>query len=229
MGSRSIVQILLLIAVVVGLTLLGLMRDGRDEKEVPFRLETFRTRDGGLIEGALYSGHHRRVVLLCHGQVFNKESWHGFALALQHQGIDAFAIDFRGHGNSTGPSIKAKDQDVTGAIDHLVSKGYANIGIVGASIGGNATLEALSNNPPSQVDRVAILAASGPGLRSESIDKLFLVAKEDPIHERVLETYANSTPPRNLEVFDGKAHAQHLFRGHNHDLLEQTLIRFFKR
>jgi dienelactone hydrolase len=229
MRSRWIIQCALLFLIILGMTALGIMHHGDGEQEEPtFRIETFRTSDGGLIEGAFYSGHHDRVVLLCHGRVFNKESWDAFARSLQKVGIDAFAIDFRGYGNSTGPDPNALDRDVAGAIDHLIAKGYQRIGVIGASMGGQAMLTALANESPPEVDRVVVLAAVGPGLRSEKIDKLFIVARRDPVHARVLETFAESVSPKHVEIFNGDAHAQHLFKSGKRRSFNETLLRFFK-
>lgn len=228
MRDRPFFQPALVLAVIVAMTAVGLIRHGGAGGNQPYRLETFRTADDGLIEGALYSEHNDRVVLLCHGAVFDKESWSELAMELREADIDAFAIDFRGYGNSTAPTPDARELDVLGAIGHLEEKGYEEIGIVGGSMGGQAVLRALARETPPAVDRVAILAAAGPGIETEQIEKLFVVARRDGMYSGVLETFAESRAPKDIQVFTGSGHAQHLFRGRHAEELTHLLVRFFE-
>lgn len=227
MRFKHFIQPVLVLAIILAMTAVGVIRQGGANGDRPYRLETFRTSDNGLIEGALYSRHNDRVVLLCHGQVFDKESWSDLALEFQKADIDVFAIDFRGYGNSTGPTWGAFELDVLGAVNRLSDKGYKQIGILGGSMGGRAVLEALARETPPKVDRVVILAASGPEIESESVEKLFIVARLDGAYDGVLETFAGSSSPKELKVFQGSRHAQHLFRSPHRDELTDLLIDFF--
>lgn len=229
MRSGSLVQPALVLAILLAMTVAGLVRHGGTDVDPAFQIETFRTSDDGLIEGALYSGPHESVVILCHGQVFDKESWSELALNFQKAGIDAFAIDFRGYGNSRGPTPGALDLDVLGAVEHLAGRGYDSIGVLGGSMGGRAVLEALARPSAAGVDRVAILAATGPGITSETIDKLFVVSRRDPLYNGVIETFEGSQDPKELKVIEGSAHAQHIFGGPHRGELTDVLIAFFKR
>ena len=60
---------------------------------------TLTTKDGMEIHG-LYRevNQSQKAVLLLHMMPATKESWDGFATALQEKGITTLAIDERGHG-----------------------------------------------------------------------------------------------------------------------------------
>src|SRR5690606_30484448 len=94
-------------------------------------------------------------------------------------------------------------------------------------LGGAAILTALGPGIPAEVDRVAILAGFGPGLASDSVDKLFIVAEGDPVFDRLREAFEKSSEPGRLEILDGDLHAQHLFKGDQAARLTQILKDFF--
>jgi Lysophospholipase len=77
-----------------------------------FREVSFKTADGGGIVANLY-GKGSHAVVLAHGAVFNKESWHELATTLSAKGYSVLALDFRGYGKSVpGSSEKALYLDV---------------------------------------------------------------------------------------------------------------------
>lgn len=229
MGARAYLQPLGSGLIVLCLAILGLNLDPDLARgEDGYRLETFATRDGGRIEGAYFPAAGHRVVLLCHGKVFNKESWYDFAEELQEAGIPAFAIDFRGYGNSTAEDLSALQLDVLGAVEHLSGRPGRRIGIVGASMGGHAVLKALSAGAPPAVDRVVILSSGGNPLRSPAMEKLFIASEEEGAFPAVLALFTESSEPKHLQVFPGSRHAQALFGGDFSDEVSELLIQFFR-
>lgn len=109
------------------------------------------------------SDENRRVILFVHGRNANRtamfdegssEEGHlpDFALALHNAGFSVMAIDLRGHGDS-GPSVWSfgikERNDVLGAVDWLVEKGYRSgeIGVYGLSLGSAASIGAANEDP----------------------------------------------------------------------------------
>lgn len=229
MISRTLVQPVLLAAAALALMLAGEACSAQPMTDRDFTLLTFPTADGGEIEGALFSKSAGRVVILFHGQVFNKESWFEFARILNAAGVDAFCVDFRGYGRSSAPSARDFPADVRGAIEAMRARGYRKIGLLGGSLGGAAILGALGPETPPEVDRVAILAGFGPGIASPTVDKLFVAAEGDPAFDRLREAFEKSTEPRRLEILEGNLHAQHLFKGDQAARLTAILKDFFTR
>lgn len=88
----------------------------------------------------------RNVVIVSHGFTGSKDEdfLPRLCINLKKQGVNAFALDYSGHGKSEG---KFKDITFTGqikelqkAIDYLYNKGFTSIGLIGHSQGGAISL-----------------------------------------------------------------------------------------
>ena len=193
-----------------------------------FEEVTFSTRDGGTIHANLYgSGSH--AILLAHGAVFDKESWHDQAVALSAQGLRVLAIDFRGYGNSTaGSAGNALYQDVLGGVRYLREAGAERVSVLGASMGGGAAGQAAVVAEAGEITKLILLAAV-PIATPERIqgDKFFIVADGDSIRSAVEEQYQRAGEPKTLTVLNGSAHAQHIFRSNRRGAeLTEAIIAF---
>ncbi len=192
-----------------------------------FKIVHYTTTDRGKIEAAYFDGKSKQVVIFAHGGVFNKESWYFLAEKLKAKGISSLSIDFRGYGNSKAKDNDQKYLDVSGAIDYVSGMGMSDIYIVGGSMGGAAVLTALDKKEHTNIMKVILLApAGGPAIKSTSIDKLFIVARGDRFYNGVKEIEEKSSQPKILKVYDGNAHAQHLFKSEHADDLVDRMIEF---
>ena len=181
--------------------------------QAKFDLVHFTTKDGGKIEAAFFDAGLDQAVIFTHGAIFNKESWYFLAEKFQKIGISSLSIDFRGYGKSTAANTNKKYLDVLGAIQYLKEKGVKEIDIIGASMGGAAVLTALKQTSDSLISKVVLLApAGGPPINSKTINKLFIVSKKERLYNRVKMIFNKSAKPKTLKVFNGNAHAQHLFK-----------------
>lgn len=193
-----------------------------------FRIVTFKTEDGGTIEGSWFEAEDKRAAIFAHGAVFNKESWYPLARRLQKAGVGSLSIDFRGYGNSKGGNTNEKYQDILGAVAYLEGQGYSDITIIGGSMGGSAVLRALSHSQNPNIKRVIILAASGPPIRNSALKKLFIVSQGDGISPSVRALYEASNEPKELRVLPGKAHAQHIFATEHGGKLTELILETLK-
>ena len=220
--KNLVMKKIVLIAVLIGwLKMIGMAQE-------KYEIITFTTEDGAHIEGALFKAEGIKAVVLAHGAVFNKVSWYPLAEKLQQQGITALPIDFRGYGKSSGGSTGKKMYDVIGAVNYLRKQGYSHISIIGGSMGGAATLNALGmlKKP---VDKAILLApAGGPPVRSTATQKLFVVSQGERMYNGVKEIYEASAEPKKLKVYPGSAHAQHLFNTEHADDLTGLIISFLQ-
>ena len=105
----------------------------------------------------------RRIVLLCHGFLSNKNSSTNKALTrlLLERGIATFRFDFFGQGDSQGPFEQitlttALGQAIT-ALDQMRTSGFQRIGLMGSSFGGLVAVLAASRS----AEREQPLAALG--------------------------------------------------------------------
>lgn len=198
--------------------------------EEDFEIVSFSTSDGGSIEASMFPADGKRVAILAHGAVFDKESWYPLCESLQTAGVNALSIDFRGYGNSTAGSSSDKSLDVLGAIAYLEAQGFDDIAVIGGSMGGAATLDALAKTNSTSITKAVLLApAGGAPIANEQIDKLFIVAEGDRLSTRVKSLHDESTSPKQLKVYDGDAHAQHLFKTEHADDLTKTIVDFLRR
>ncbi len=134
-----------------------------------------QARDGVQLAGWLIPAQtQQRAVLLVHG-IHSCRSCEFDGLFLQlaqglnRQGYAVLLIDLRGHGASGGDRFSLGDQerlDVEGAVDWLRQQGYARVGILGVSMGGASTVEALADPNGVTADAVVLDSVFGdaPGV-----------------------------------------------------------------
>jgi pimeloyl-ACP methyl ester carboxylesterase len=122
---------------------------------------TFRTDDGVIIAATLYEGarHPAPAVILLHMLTRSRDDWQPVATRLADAGIQALAIDFRGHGGSSAGPVAAAGEtgfarlalDVKAARAFLASRPdlvqTSLIGIAGASIGASIAIIAAAADP----------------------------------------------------------------------------------
>ncbi len=191
-----------------------------------FTLVRFTTEDGGTIQGAFFKAGATKAIVFAHGAVFDKESWYFLAEKFQQQNVASLAIDFRGYGKSKAGSTNKKMYDIIGAVIYLQQQGFTEINIIGGSMGGAAVLAAWSFIK-APVSKVVLLApAGGRPIKSTSTDKLFVVSKDEGLYDRVQEIYAGSAEPKQIKVFPGSAHAQHMFKAGYADELVALILAF---
>ena len=192
-----------------------------------YELITYTTEDGGVIEASFFKGNQDLAVIFAHGAIFNKESWYFMAEKLQKENISSLTLDFRGYGNSKSGNTNKRLLDILGAIDYLKEKGFNNIAIVGGSMGGAAILNALDVNIDTIIKKVVLLApAGGSPIASKAVNKLFVVSKEERLFASVNEIYNESSQPKELKIYPGSFHAQHMFKAEYSNELTNLIINF---
>jgi pimeloyl-ACP methyl ester carboxylesterase len=179
-----------------------------------FRGVELRTADGGEVHANLYEGGGHAVVL-AHGRVFDKESWHEQARELQRRGFTVLAIDFRGYGRSrTGSVENGLDLDVLAAIDYLRSADAELVSVVGGSMGAGFAGLAAQKVPAGDLHKLVLLAPPAfDGAAQMRADQfLFIVSEGDGVRLAVEQLHHQAPEPKALETLPGEAHAQHLFK-----------------
>ncbi|HVP00270.1 MAG TPA: alpha/beta fold hydrolase [Bryobacteraceae bacterium] len=189
------------------------------------------TQDGGVIYADLY-GTGDRGVVLAHGMKFDKASWKEQAVQLANAGFLVAAVDFRGYGKSHGgpKSQSPRDEmylDVLAAVDYLRGHGAKTVAVIGASMGGGASANAVVKGTAGAIDRLVLLAPV-PIQSPEQIavPKLYATAQGDPITPQVKEQYEKAPEPKELLMLDGAAHAQFLFTTDQSERLMREILRF---
>src|SRR3954469_10566007 len=118
----------------------------------------FEAPDGGVVYADVY-GAGPRAVVLAHGARFDKASWKKEATELAAAGYRVVAIDFRGYGKSKGgansqPGMADMYLDVLAAVRYLRANGATSVAVIGASMGGGASANAVVKGKPGEIDRL---------------------------------------------------------------------------
>lgn len=198
---------------------------------------TFDTEDGVQLSGRLF-GSGDVAVVLSHMRPADQKSWWPFARVLADRGYQALAFDFRGYGDSGGKlQIDYLDRDVQAAVDFLQSQGASRVFLIGASMGGTASLKVASRQ---EVAGVVTLSAppliegldAREDIKQVSAPKLFIAAREDTqgFYARSVDLFNQTAPePRERQIVEGSAHGTDLLSGEPGPRVQGLIVDFLDR
>ena len=183
-----------------------------------------KTSDGKTIGGKLY-GKGETALVLCHGRAYltGADSLADECRALAARGLACLAISFRGYPADEPPDLPDQELDVLAAFDYLAAQGAKSIYVLGASMGGLATLKALKKlSAKPQFAGIVIISAFYPRVcRGIGGRKLFVVSEDDRgLYPKVLATFVEAGTPKQAVVFETGGHGQELFKSHRDELLD---------
>lgn len=198
----------------------------------PPEMVTFGTADGGTIHADYYPASGTTAVVLAHGAIFNKASWHELAGQLNANNLGALAIDFRGYGKSKGGSKPSgRFQDILAAVRYLHrQQNIEQVAVLGASMGGAAAGTAAVHAPKGEISYLLLLSPA-PIANPEKMQagKILYIASEKEAGIRSIKTqYQRAPSPKRLALLPGSAHAQHIFKTKEKSALTATLIEFLR-
>ena len=202
---------------------------------------TLTTSDGVELAGRVFGPKDATAgVVLAHMLPADQSSWFEFADRLGRLGYRALTFDFRGYcpGGVAGCSQGSKDvsaigSDVRAAARYLKSQGIRRIGLVGASMGGTASL-VVASRPDETIDAVITLSApssidglaAGPGvIQAITAAKLFVAGNGDAIAaESAQAFYEQSTAPKRVEILTTSDHGTDLLDGNQAEIARNLII-----
>ena len=199
---------------------------------------SFKTEDDVQIKGRLF-GEGQTGVVLAHMYPADQTSWWEFAQVLADQGYVALAFDFRGYGDSGGrKEIIRIDRDVEAAIEFLQDQGASTIFLIGASMGGTASLKvAASQSVAGVVSLSAPVKFLGVSVEAERIRvPVLLMASEgdrsaknsvqDLIVNRII---GGSQLVERVVYAEGNDHGTDILKGENAVAATQAILGFLKQ
>jgi pimeloyl-ACP methyl ester carboxylesterase len=227
-----------LICLVVSFALAACGQGAGDADASGSRAVSFESADGVALEGRVF-GEGTTGVVLAHMRPADQRSWFRFARRLADQGYLVLTFDFRGYcpggdgGCSSGElEISELWRDVDGAVDLVRSEGATDVALVGASMGGTASLVTAAERG-ADVDIVVTLSAPisidglsvDPGLLQQvSANKLFLAGVGDAAAAAdAQELYATSPPPKRVEIVPADDHGTDLLTGPQGEVVRRTI------
>jgi uncharacterized protein len=199
----------------------------------PGRILSFTTDDGIELTGEM-RGSEGPGVVLAHAFPTDRRSWAEFADLLRGRGYLSLAFDFRGYGDSGGErDVPELWRDVLAATAALREQGANGVVVIGASMGGTASLVAASR---SDVNGVITLSApttfmglSAPPEVLASIDeaKLFVAAEGDEsAPESAQALYEQSSGGKRVEIVAGVEHGTELLEGGRAEVVRNLILQF---
>jgi pimeloyl-ACP methyl ester carboxylesterase len=210
------------------------------------RAVSFTTSDGVELAGRVFGPKGATAgVVLAHMLPADQSSWFEFADRLGSLGYRALTFDARGYcpggvaGCSQGTKAPSQDGlDVAAAVRYLKGEGIKRIGLVGASMGGTASLFVASASDEA-IDAVITLSApdsidglvAGPDvLQAVTAAKLFIAGNGDEVAARSAQTfYEESAAPKRLELLTTSDHGTDLLGGNQAEIARNLVIGWLNR
>ena len=205
------------------------------------RAVTFASSDGVELAGRVFGPDDATAgVVLAHMLPADQSSWFDFADRVGELGYRVLTFDFRGYcpGGDAGCSQGTKQvsaiwQDVQGAVDYLKEQGVRRIGLVGASMGGTASL-VVGSQGDKAIRAVVTLSApasidglvAGPDiLLATTAAKLFIAGNGDGIAAQSAQMfYDQSAPPKRLGSLTTADHGTDLLEGNQGEIARNLII-----
>lgn len=174
--------------------------------------------------------------ILAHQNGADQDSWLAFAQELAQQGYLVLTFDFRGYGQSPGKqSAPDAPKDLEGAVDFLRGKGVARPFLVGASMGGSASIAVAA-----RLDVAGVVTLSTP-LEFRGLDlhpyieqvtepKLFMASEGDTYAtDSARYLYEHAFGESHMKVFPSSAHGTEMLTGVKGAEVKQSILDFIEK
>lgn len=190
--------------------------------------------EGVTLRGRLFGPQHEIGVILSHMRPNDQSAWFEFAEELADEGYAALTFDFRGYGETGGDKDFGKlDEDLAAALRFMRDRGKERVFLIGASMGGTASLVVAA-----QEDVAGVVAVSAPS-RFEDQDglsavpdvtepKLFIASEDDTAALGFEELLEAAGEPKEQEVYSGNAHGTNLLQSEHAAAFRQRILQFLQ-
>lgn len=205
--------------------------------DIPFRTISFMTSDHVQLVGLLY-GQGKTMVICSHMYDSTLADWRdsGIPERLAALGYQVLVYNFRGYGGSGGDADASfLDVDLAAAVNFSYQQGATRIVLMGASMGGTASLKVATTRKVA-----AVVSLSGPqafgvnvtdaDLKAMTAPRLFLASQDDePFVSDAKHMYAISPDPRELYLYPGSNHGTMILGGDNGDDPALRILHFIQQ
>jgi pimeloyl-ACP methyl ester carboxylesterase len=207
---------------------------------------TFESADGVTLAGRVFGPDEGSAgVVLSHMSPADQSSWFAFADRLAGEGYRVLTYDFRGYcpggdagcseGERTIPDIW---RDVLGAIEAIRSEGVTRIALIGASMGGTASLVAAANDEDG-IDAIVTLSAptsfEGLEVTPDEVSrvtaaKLFIAGHADTTAATAVQTlYDESVQPKRPLILTTEDHGTDILTGNQSGIAATEILSWLER
>ncbi|WP_035052033.1 alpha/beta hydrolase family protein [Andreprevotia chitinilytica] len=193
---------------------------------------SFTSEDGIALSGVLY-GKGSSVVVLSHQYNHDQDSWQPLVSRLLAKGYAVLTYNFRGYPPSAGKlEIGLIGRDLDAAAAYARSHGATHLALVGASMGGIATVPAaLAAKPDAYVvisspREFGSLTAPDEALKASKAAKLFINSKYDKYVADTQHMQDVAAEPKAINVYSTGLHGVDLFDGPEGDAVQTRIVDF---
>jgi esterase/lipase len=207
---------------------------------------SFTASDGVELAGRLFGPEHAHTgVVLAHMLPSDQRSWYDFADRLGTMGYSALTFDFRGYcpegggGCSQGTkNVAAIWQDVAGAVAFLRNQGLGSIALVGASMGGTASLVVAADEGDairavvtlSAPQSISGLSAGPDVLANVTAAKLFIAGDGDSVAAEAAQSFYDQSPePKDVQIVTSSDHGTDLLEGNQAEIVRNLILTYLQQ
>ena len=190
----------------------------------------FSTSDHVTLAGQLF-GQGKTAVICSHMLDTGEEIWiaNGIPQRLAQRGYMVLTYDFRGYGQSQGESDTSMNAlDLSAAVNFVRLQGATQLVLLGASMGGTASLKVAASMPVAAVVTLSAPENFGVAITEQDLQgmvgaKLFINSQDDTYTADATFMYDQVRPPKEIHLYDGAAHGTELFAEYDADLTWRIL------
>src|SRR5438067_6098763 len=162
----------------------------------------FTTQDHVQLAGQFYGNGGTTAIICSHEYRGTKDDWSDSAPWFAARGFMVLAYDFRGWGESQGPSdVSKQDKDVFAAIALVHNRGAKRVILLGASMGADISLIVASETPVAGVITLSpeyLFGLSDNQIKAISAHKLFINSQDDGFAGDTQQMFQHARPPKAL-------------------------------
>ncbi|MGZ6544545.1 MAG: alpha/beta hydrolase [Actinomycetota bacterium] len=249
MGAPARLRTVIPSAVLLALTLLPACHQAekiRAQALADSRLVDFQSIDGVSLSGRMFGPDAATsAVVLAHMEGSDQRAWFEFADRLGGLGYRVLTFDFRGNcpGGDGGCSKGTKNQteiwnDVAGAVGLMHTQGARHLALVGAGMGGTASL-VLASQAANGIAAVITLSApasigglqAGPAaLQTVTAAKLFIAGNGDPGGAQAAQAfYDESGQPKRVEILTTDDRGTDILDGNQGEVAGNLIVDWLAR
>ncbi len=200
----------------------------------PGETVTFSASDGTLLSG-VWRGGSDRVVILSHQYDQDQTSWAPLVARLEEAGYATLTYNFRGYPPSQGQRVISElGRDLDAAVAFARSRGATHLTLIGASMGGIATVPAALTAAPDAYVTISAptgfsgLEAPDDALAASPAAKLFINSENDDYIADTRHMAEVAAEPRTLSVYPTGLHGVLLFLTPDGERLLDEITDFVK-
>lgn len=196
---------------------------------------SFPAEDGTELSG-VWRGTSDHLVILSHQAGITQDGWALLVARLENEGYSTLTYNFRGHPPSGGVlNTDLAARDLRGAVAYAYSRGAAHLTLIGASMGGIATVAVAPEADPDAYIIVAssrifgTLQATDEALKATSAPKLFVTGDRDTPSRDMRHMAETASGVSTLSLYPTSFHALLLFKTPHAEPLIEEIATFVKQ